>query len=143
MYDAAANSYAISIDIAEQLVLRHGLAFRSAHRLVGLLVERAVSTNNLPLSKLDKNVVRTVLENVEVNLDVDALVDLISEMTPERSLELRVSEGSPNLDQQQSMIKLCNTKAAGYRSGISKRKSFVKGAFESVSGTVRNYLDKY
>ena len=36
MQEAASNSYAISLDIAEQLVVKKGIPFRSAHKVVGV-----------------------------------------------------------------------------------------------------------
>src|SRR6185503_7895554 len=41
MRKAASTSYAIALDIAEQLVIKHRLPFRSAHKIVGALVDRA------------------------------------------------------------------------------------------------------
>src|ERR671919_1466863 len=58
LLDAARNSYAISADIAEKLVLQKRISFRSAHRLVGSMVRTAVEKGNIPLSKLAESDVR-------------------------------------------------------------------------------------
>ncbi|MGB8133620.1 MAG: hypothetical protein WCE99_05475, partial [Nitrososphaeraceae archaeon] len=52
MREAAHDSYAISTDIAERLVLEKGISFRSAHSIVGSLVKKAVSKGNVRLSML-------------------------------------------------------------------------------------------
>ena len=58
MRDAADNSYAISVDIAERLVIEKRISFRSAHIIVGTLVKRAVAQGNIPLSKLTEHEIR-------------------------------------------------------------------------------------
>ena len=59
MEEAASNSYAISLDIAEQLVIKKGMPFRSAHKVVGALVEEAVSKNRSAFTSLQKEDIRT------------------------------------------------------------------------------------
>ena len=48
MRETAKNSYALSVDIAEQLVIKKAMPFRLAHKLVGCLVEKGSSPKQRP-----------------------------------------------------------------------------------------------
>jgi hypothetical protein len=61
-------------------------------------------------------------------------------MTPEKSIQLRRSSGSPNPKEQDEMIKLATAKIAGYRAGVQKRTKFVQGALKNLSRTIAKYL---
>jgi argininosuccinate lyase len=77
MQQAASNSYAISLDIAEQLVVKKGIPFRSAHRIVGALVEKAVSKNNTSFNTLQEEDIEDVLKKIESNLQPGELTQQI------------------------------------------------------------------
>ena len=140
MREAATNSYAISFDIAEQLVVRKGLSFRSAHKVVGALVEKAVGKNNIPLTLLQKEDVESVLKKIQCNLQPQVLIQIIREMTANRSLQLRVSSGSPNPKEQRDMLSFSYRKLAAYREGVSKRQKHIMTAFDNLAKSVEGYL---
>jgi argininosuccinate lyase len=141
MQQAASNSYAISVDIAEQLVVKKGIPFRSAHKVVGALVEKAVSKNNIAFTMLQKEDIDDVLKKIESNLQPAELIQIIREVTPNRSLELRISSGSPNPKEQHDMISSSYRKLAAYREGVSKRKKRVAVAFDNLAKSTENYLN--
>src|SRR4029078_4008618 len=89
MREAASNSYAISFDIAEQLTVKKGISFRSAHKIVGALVEEAVSKQNIPFTMLQEEDIENALNRVGSSIKPKDLQRLIREITPFRSLELR------------------------------------------------------
>lgn len=141
MLKASATSYAISLDIAEQLVAM-GLPFRSAHNLVGVLVSKAAE-KDVPLSALGAKEVEQVLRNVKPNKNLSAheVVQIIKDMTPARSIELRTSAGSPNPKQQEEMMMSLGSKLARYRKRTKENAKSVKGAFSNLSRTVARYLN--
>jgi argininosuccinate lyase len=141
MKEVADNSYAISLDIAEQLVMRKGIPFRSAHRVIGALVEKAANKNNIALNMLQKEDVKAALKKIESDLQPDEVTQIIKDMTPDKALELRVSLGSPNPKQQQDMINSAYNKLAVYIQELSKRKKDVKAAFDNLSNNVNRYLN--
>src|SRR5918999_918191 len=53
MRQAASTSYAIAIDVAEHLVMQNKIPFRTAHKIIGVLVGKAASKGNIPLAKLE------------------------------------------------------------------------------------------
>jgi argininosuccinate lyase len=140
MKEVADNSYAISLDIAEQLVMRKGMPFRSAHKVIGALVERAANKNNIALNMLQKEDVKAALKKIESDLQPHEVTQIIKEMTPNKALELRVSLGSPNSKQQQNMINSAYNRLAVYIQELSKRKKDVESAFDNLSNNVNRYL---
>jgi argininosuccinate lyase len=140
MRRAASISYAIAVDIAEQLVMQKKIPFRISHRIVGALVSKAAGKGNISLINLEFADVSSVLKAHKVNVKADELIKIINEMTPEKSLEARKSSGSPNPLEQEEMIKSLSQGISNYSIGIQKRTKMVKGSFENVERTVRNYL---
>ncbi|MGC2429044.1 MAG: argininosuccinate lyase [Nitrososphaeraceae archaeon] len=141
MEEAASNSYAISLDIAEQLVVKKGMPFRSAHKVVGALVEEAVSKNRSAFTSLQKEDIRTVLRRIESDLHPEELIQIMRQLTPIRSLQLRVSAGSPNPKEQREMISFSFRRLARYREEMSKRKKSVTVAFDKLAKSVESYLN--
>jgi argininosuccinate lyase len=141
MQQAAIMSYAISLDIAEQLVIQKKVPFRTAHRIVGALVGKAASKGNLPLAKLEFADATSVLKTYKVNIKPDELMTIIYGMTPVKSLEARKSSGSPNLLEQEEMIKSISEGVLNYCSGIQKRTKMVESLFENLEKIVKNYIE--
>ena len=141
MRQAASISYAIALDIAEQLVMQKKIPFRTAHRIVGALVSKAANKGNISLVKLEIADATSVLEAHKVDVKADELIKIINGMTPEKSLEARKSSGSPNLLEQEEMIKSMSQGIANYCTGIQKRTKMVKGLFDNLEKTVKNYLE--
>lgn len=140
MREAADNSYAISVDIAERLVIEKRISFRSAHIIVGTLVKRAVAQGNIPLSKLTEHEIRSVLEKTDFHqIEPRELVAIIRDTTPERSIESRLSLGSPSLHQQQDDISLRVEKKSRHEEKISERESDVASAFSCLLQIVNNF----
>jgi argininosuccinate lyase len=140
MRQAASTSYAIAVDIAEQLVMQKKLPFRTAHRIVGALVSKAASKGNISLVKIEFADASSVLNAHKVDVKPDELVKIINEMTPEKSLEVRKSSGSPSLQEQEEMIKSLSQGISNYSTGIQKRAKLVEGSFDNLERTVMNYL---
>ncbi|HJU33947.1 MAG TPA: argininosuccinate lyase [Nitrososphaera sp.] len=140
MWQAASTSYAIAVDIAEQLVMQKKIPFRIAHRIVGALVSKAVDKGNIPLAKLEFADASLVLEAHKVDLKPDELIKIINEMTPDKSLSARKSSGSPNLPEQEEMIKSLTQGISNYSAGIQRRTAMVEGSFDNLERTVKKYL---
>jgi argininosuccinate lyase len=140
MRQAASTSYAIAVDIAEQLVMQKKLPFRTAHRIVGALVSKAASKGNISLVKIEFADASSVLNAHKVDVKPDELAKIINEMTPEKSLEARKSSGSPSLLEQEEMIESLSQGISNYSTGIQKRAKLVEGSFDNLERTVKNYL---
>ncbi|MDP9197232.1 MAG: argininosuccinate lyase [Thermoproteota archaeon] len=142
MRDAAVNSYANSIDIAEQLVMRKGLVFRTAHKIVGSLVELAVSKNNAPLSSLSVNEIEAVFKRTSVQLRAEELLEILTQVTPEKSVLLRSSTGSSNPSEQKKLIESSKILAQEYSDDIRNRKMVLSRALDNLRSVVISYVNK-
>ena len=140
MKQGAVDSYAISVDIAEQLVTKKRMPFRLAHQFIGALVQSAVSKANLPLAMLDKKDVSNALGNVNFAVDVAEVMQIIRETTPEVAIRMRASPGSPNPIEEREAIRMSYRKLSGYREGIAKRKKSIETAFDNLLVTVQEHL---
>lgn len=96
MLTKANNSYALAIDVAELLV-KEGIAFREAHRIIGNLVGLA-SKKGIPLKGLSPEEVN----NAKLYL-------IIKEIDAKKAIEMRNSIGSPN---PKEVIRMINDRLA-------------------------------
>ena len=142
MLEVSAGSYAVSLDIAEQLVAKKGLPFRNAHKIVGAMVGRAAE-KGVPLSGLDAKELAAVLRQAKPEKAVDAkeLEAIVGEMTPAKSIELRASAGSPNPKEQDEMMRAARAKLGRQDAILQKRAKSVKDAFNKLAKTVSVYLN--
>ncbi|HMH10860.1 MAG TPA: argininosuccinate lyase, partial [Candidatus Nitrosopolaris rasttigaisensis] len=74
MQRASSNSYAISFDIAELLTIKNGISFRTAHKVMGALVQKAISNNRQPLRMLREEDIREVLESLGSDLSAEEVL---------------------------------------------------------------------
>ena len=139
MLEASNNSYALSFDIAELLSVKYGIAFRTAHKIMGLLVQGAVLKNKQPLRMLSKEDVRKVLEKTGCTVNAEDVSNDIKGMTPNLSISSRQSVGSPNPQQVQTRVKLLRARVFKYKEQISARKNSVSKAFQMLSLRVNKY----
>lgn len=139
MKEVSNSSYAISLDVAEQLVTKQ-IPFRLAHKIVGGLVAEAAK-KNAPLQKLESKDIESVLKAAKVELEAGVLAKIVKEMTSERSLELRTSEGSPNPAEQKKMTTENRKKLDGFSQGVQKRTKFIQGSFENLAKQVEKYTN--
>jgi hypothetical protein len=104
-------------------------------------VSKAASKGNISLVKLEFADATSVLKAHKVDVKPDELMKIINGMTPEKSLEVRKSSGSPNLLEQEEMIKSLSQGISNYCAGIQKRTKMVEGSFDNLERTVKNYLE--
>ncbi|MDE1766438.1 MAG: argininosuccinate lyase [Thaumarchaeota archaeon] len=131
------GGYSISLDIAEALV-RKGIPFRNAHKVVGNLVQIA-SHSKKSLLAMSVDEMKTVSSDNEIN--AKELHDIIQSTTPESSLDTRKSQGSAGKYEQQRMIDNRKRKVQAYAIGTNKRTNEVRGALDVLHNNVMS-LDK-
>lgn len=125
MLKSAERSYAVSLDVAEGLV-RSGMAFREAHKVVGELVRHASGKSKTLQDLTDTEIVETV--GKELAPHVKKMLKVIN---PKQSVHLRVSAGSPNQKEQERMIN-------DRKLYVKKRSIDIEKRIEHVSKTFKN-----
>jgi argininosuccinate lyase len=144
MYKISSESYAISLDIAEQLIKRKKIPFRSSHKLIGGLVDYAVKCNNIPLKLLSRSDIDQVLINTDslkYEITADEINLIISEITPENSINYRITKGSPNMNEQLTMISNINITVKEYTEKINLRIDELKNRLDHLKSIVKKYID--
>jgi argininosuccinate lyase len=133
MKKALDSGYSISLDIAERLV-KKGIPFRTAHMIVGQLVQTASNVKK-PLSSLTLHEIKKSLGKQKI--DTKDLYGILQSMNVHSSLEQRTSHGSSGKSEQIRMIIDRKKKIQAYRIGTTKRTNEIKMAFENLSTKIR------
>jgi argininosuccinate lyase len=139
MREAADDSYAISADIAERLVLEKRIPFRLAHSIVGSLVKKAVSKGNVRLSILTRSEIRTVLKETNRRIDASDLYAIIRKLNPQKSVDLRLSSGSPSIHEQQKLFSVAVEWKKKYEEQVSGREKNLASSFAHFKSIIEKY----
>jgi len=133
MLQSAEKSYALSLDVAEELV-RNGMVFREAHKAVGTLVKIASSKGknlqNLTEAEINKAVGKGLIQVVS---------KILKNIDPKKSIQSRISIGSPNPKEQKRMIKDRKGIANRYQLSVEKRITHVNNAFKSLERKAKSF----
>ncbi len=141
MMKASMESYAISLDIAELLVSRYKVPFRTAHKLMGALVNLSVSNNDeTPFSSLSSSDIKDILLKVKANITVDKLIKTIREIDSKNSIRIRNSEGSPNPKEQTRIIRRRKLLLKRYSNDVQRKKESIDMIIENITNTINGIV---
>jgi argininosuccinate lyase len=138
MQAVSGSSYAISLDVAEQFVMKYKIPFRQAHKLVGNLVDKAAS-RGVALAALDEKTIESAMRGMKSGLDAKTIAGTIKSMTPRKSIESRRSVGSPSSGELRMMIKSLTQNVTNYKQGVRKRIKMLQGSFQNLASEVERY----
>lgn len=130
--EAAESGYLTAMDVAESLV-KDGLAFRTAHKIVGNLVQVAHQKNK-SLSELTEHEIKLV----QKEFDAKKLHKIISTIDAEYSLKARSSAGSAGITQQKKMIAVRKKKILKYRKNMKKRTTLISSTITALSRKIQS-----
>ena len=136
MFKSAEKSYALSLDVAEELV-KNGMAFREAHKVVGALVKVASSTGRNLQSLTENEIIKAVGKEL-----VSEVSRIIKNVNPKRSVQSRVSTGSPNPKEQERMIRDRKQKVNRYQLTAERRMENVNRAFGNLERRVKSFAGR-
>ena len=133
---SANKSYGVSLDIAEQIVIKYNIPFRKVHKLIGTLVQHAVKNKNILLSQISKEDVNKILKFTDIQIDLEELMVILKDTTPENSILFRKSYGSPNPMQQKDMVNSIEKSLLVYCKVLSQRKELLDAALDNLKKEV-------
>src|SRR5215207_87314 len=133
---SANKSYGVSLDIAEQIVIKYNIPFRKVHKLIGTLVQHAVKNKNISLSQISKEEVNIILKFTHIKIDLEELMVILKDTTPEKSILFRNSYGSPNPMQQKDMVNSIEKSLLIYCKVLSQRKELLYAALDNLEKEV-------
>ena len=141
MKRASAKSYAISLDIAEVLVTKYKIPFRTAHQLVGALVNLSIKNNEeMPFKSLTSSDIKEALSKVKANIAPDKLIKIIRDIDAIKSITVRNSEGSPNPKQQSKIIRRRKVQLQKYSNQIQKKKECIDLVKQNIANTIKEIV---
>lgn len=129
MKQAADSGYLSALDIAEMLV-KQGIPFRTAHKIVGKLVQVAYESKK-PLSKLTLAEIGKSVKEKDINSN--KLLKMVSSVDANSSLTQRKSIGSSGFSEQKRMITTRKAKARQYGAIITKRTGQISFAIQKLA----------
>ncbi|MBM3906236.1 MAG: argininosuccinate lyase [Thaumarchaeota archaeon] len=133
MNQIADSGYLAALDIAEALV-KEGLPFRTAHKIVGKLVQIA-HESKISLSELTAS---EVARSVSVGeFDAKKLGKIISSINAQSSLQNRSSLGSAGIAEQKRLIAKRKSTIRQYQKNVARRSTLITSAIEKLSTKVR------
>jgi argininosuccinate lyase len=142
MRTASTESYAISLDIAEVLVTKYKVPFRTAHQLIGALVNFSVNNNDeVPFRSLSSGDIKDVLLKVKANIAPGELIKAIREIDSNKSIRIRNSEGSPNPKEQTRVIRKSKLQLQKYSNEVQKMKKQIDYVKENISNTIKEIVE--
>jgi argininosuccinate lyase len=141
MTRASTESYAVSLDIAEVLVTKYKVPFRTAHQLVGALVNLSVKNKDkIPFKSLTGANIGEVLSNVKANIAPDKLIKAISEIDSNNSIKVRSVEGSPNPNEQIGIIRKRKAQLQKYSNDVQKKKERIDLVKQNIANTIKEIV---
>ena len=133
MNQIADSGYLAALDIAETLV-KEGLPFRTAHKIVGKLVQIA-HESKISLSELDATEVAKSVSDKE--FDAKKLGKIISSINSLSSLQNRSSLGSSGISEQKRQITKRKSMILKYHRKLKKRNTLINSAIDNLVKKVR------
>ncbi|MGE0243124.1 MAG: hypothetical protein AB7F53_04470, partial [Nitrososphaeraceae archaeon] len=134
------KNYGVSLDIAEQIVIKYNIPFRKVHKLIGQLVQYAISNKNITLDKIPQAEVNKILSSTQIKINIDELMTIIKDIKPEKSILLRNSLGSPNPFHQNDMIKSIQQSILTYDKVLKDRKDFLLTVSKNLDNAILNAI---
>ena len=145
MYIASTKSYAISLDMAEQLIKHGGISFRLSHKVIGTIVDYASRLGNVPLSSLSLSDITIALKKIDFShqiLTSEKILSLIKLTTPENSIKFRKTKGSPNKNEQKVMINNIEKMITDYKKDLDIRSNELHLAKDLLDKKIKQLIDE-
>jgi argininosuccinate lyase len=140
MLDVATQSFANAVDVAEFLASREHFNFRSAHRIVGSLVNLSFKNGKRTLNDLKEEEIEQILDSFGNQITAERLKNIIKACSVTRSLSLRTSKGSPNYAEQLDMISNNEARLRVFRERTKKRMMAIEKSRTNLSDIVHSYI---
>jgi argininosuccinate lyase len=144
-YNSSSKSYAIALDIAEQLIREGNISFRVAHKVIGALVDSASARGNIPMNMLSVDDIAIVLKSIDFShpvLTSEKIYRTIQSITPENSLKLRYTKGSPNKNEQLFMISSLKNILVEYESDLERRIESLNKIQNNLINRIKYIIDQ-
>lgn len=138
-FDEPSRSFSTSTELANMLVRKHKVPFRTAHKIVGSLI-RTLIQNKLTLH----NVTPELLQKIASDFSVSSLnisdEDIHNSIDPLKFIEAHNVRGGPSPMEVERMLKVRKRWTILSRSRLSEKKSELDGAEDTLESVIKSYM---
>jgi argininosuccinate lyase len=130
--------FATTTELANMLVKKHNVPFRTSHKIVGALV-KSLLDKKLPLSKLTPELLnKTAKDSVGITLAVK-LADIKDSVDPQKFVESHKTMGGPAPVEVKRMLKNRKQLTAQSKMNLKEKKGLLEKADQQLKSAVQRY----
>jgi len=130
--------FTTSTELANMLVRKTGVSFRSAHRIVGTIV-RDLIEKGLSLSDVTPDMIKSVSSRVVGYAVTVTEVDVRSSVDPKRFVEAHDAKGGPCPTEVGRMLRSRSQELAAWRQKLSTEADRLRGTWETLQSIEESY----
>ncbi len=134
----AAASFAGATELANMLVLKYNVAFRTSHKIVGALVKSLVDSKKTLLDATPQLLQTIAQEAAGVKLSVK-MEDIVDCTDPRKLVETYKVLGGPSAVEVERSIKTSKKNMADAKSNIVKLKNKIADAQRNLNSVAESY----
>jgi argininosuccinate lyase len=136
--DKASAGFVGATELANMLVRKYNVTFRTAHKIAGAVVKRLVDSKQTLLDATPELLQMTALEAADVKLTVKK-EDLVDCTSPRKLVETYKVQGGPSSVEVEKSIKTSIKRMEQAKSTIAKLKKNLEDADGNLNKTVESY----
>jgi argininosuccinate lyase len=136
--EKAAKGFVAATEVANMLVSKYGVAFRTSHKIVGALVKALIDENKTLNDVTPHLLAQVAMDSAGIKLVVKS-EDLVSCTNLRKIIETYKVQGGPSSAEVQRALKTKTKKVAANKAGIAKLKSDLTAAETALTHIVNEY----
>jgi argininosuccinate lyase len=133
----AAAGFVGATELANMLVRKHGVAFRTSHKIVGALVKALIYSKQTLLDATPELLTKVAMESVGIQLAVKK-VDIVECTNPRKLIETYKVQGGPSPAEVERAIISTNKTLISTKVSITKLQENLANAEKTLNSTVKS-----
>jgi argininosuccinate lyase len=133
----AAAGFVGATELANMLVRKYGVAFRTSHKIVGTLVKALIDSKKTLLNATPELLTKVAMESVGIQLTVKK-VDIVECTNPRKLIETYKVQGGPSPAEVERVIISTNRTLTQSKASITKLQENLANAEKTLNSTVKS-----
>lgn len=133
--EKAAKGFVAATEVANMLVRKYGVAFRTSHKIVGALVKALIDQNKTLSDATPQLLGQVAMDSAGIKLSVKG-EDIVSCTNLRKIIETYKVQGGPSSAEVQRALKTKNKVVAANKAGIAKLEADLSAAETALNNTV-------
>ncbi|MGD6851093.1 MAG: argininosuccinate lyase [Candidatus Bathyarchaeia archaeon] len=134
--EKAAKGFVAATEVANMLVSKYGVAFRTSHKIVGALVKALIDENKTLGDATPALLAQVAMDSAGIKLSVKS-EDIVSCTNLRKIIETYKVQGGPSSAEVQRALKTKTKTIAANKASIAKLKSDLAAAETALNSTVK------